>query len=76
MRRIKQVIRSKLNGIGGNKVKAINSWPVLLLRYSGGRVKWTKIELMNLDRKTRKLLTIHEANVSRLYLSHKKEGEG
>ena len=54
--RVKKVIRSKLNG--GNMVKAINSWAVSLLRYSGGVVKWTKLELMNLDRKTRKLLAI------------------
>ena len=42
-------------------VKAISSWAVSLLRYSGGVVKWTKLQLMNLDRKTRKLLTIHGA---------------
>ena len=57
-------------------VNAINWWLVSLLRYSGGMVKWTKIELMNLDRKTRKFLTIHEANASRLDLSRKKGGRG
>ena len=72
--RVKKVIRSKLNG--GNMVNAINRWLVSLLRYSGGMVKWTKIELTKLDRKTRKLLTIHEANASRLYLSRKKGGRG
>ena len=58
-------------------VKAINWWLVSLLRYSVGMAKWTKIELMNLDRKTRKLLTIHEQMLAaRLYLSRKKGGQG
>ena len=80
--RVKKVIRSKLNG--GNMVRVINSWTVSLLRYSGGVVRWTKVELMNLDRKTRKLLIIQDAlharaNGSRLYLMRsvvKKEDEG
>ena len=80
--RVKKVIRSKLNG--GNMVRVINSWTVSLLRYSGGVVRWTKVELMNLDRKTRKLLIIQDAlharaNGSRLYLMQsvvKKEDEG
>ena len=80
--RVKKVIRSKLNG--GNMVRVINSWAVSLLRYSSGVVRWTKVELMNLDRKTRKLLIIQDAlharaNGSRLYLMRsvvKKEDEG
>ena len=80
--RVKKVIRSKLKG--GNMVRVINSWAVSLLRYSGGVVRWTKVELMNLDRKTRKLLIIQDAlharaNGSRLYLMRsvvKKEDEG
>ena len=82
VRRVKKVIRPKLNG--GNMVRVINSWAVSLLRYSGGVVRWTKVELMNLDRKTRKLLIIQDvlharANGSRLYLMRsvvKKEDEG
>ena len=82
VRRVKKVIRSKLNG--GNMVRVINSWAVSLLRYSGGVVRWTKVELMNLDRKTRKLLIIQDAlharaDGSRLYLMRsvvKKEDEG
>ena len=82
VRRVKKVIRSKLNG--GNMVRVINSWAVSLLRYSGGVVRWTKVELMNLDRKTRKLLIIQDAlharaDDSRLYLMLsvvKKEDEG
>ena len=82
VRRVKKVIRSKLNG--GNMVRVINSWAVSLLRYSGGVVRWTKVELRNLDRKTRKLLIIQDAlharaDGSRLYLMRsvvKKEDEG
>ena len=67
VRRVKKVIRSKLNG--GNMVRVINSWAVSLLRYSGGVVRWTKVELMNLDRKTRKLLIIQDAPVSYTHLT-------
>ena len=82
VKRVKKVIRSKLNG--GNMVRVINSWAVSLLRYSGGVVRWTKVELMNLDRKTRKLLIVQDAlharaDGSRLYLMRsvvKKEDEG
>ena len=82
VRTVKKVIRSKLNG--GNMVRVINSWAVSLLRYIGGVVRWTKVELMNLDRKTRKLLIIQDAlharaDGSRLYLMRsvvKKEDEG
>ena len=82
VKRVKKVIRSKLNG--GNMVRVINSWAVSLLRYSGGVVRWTKVELMNLDRKTRQLLIIQDAlharaDGSRLYLMRsvvKKEDEG
>ena len=77
--RVKKTLSSKLNA--GNVVKAINSWAVSLLRYSGGIVKWTKSELAELDRKARKLLTIHGAlhprsNVSRLYLPRRQGGCG
>ena len=60
---------------------AINCWAVSLLRYSGGIVNWTKSELAELDRKTRKILTIHGAhharsNASRLYLPRREGGRG
>ena len=79
IRRVKKTLSSKLNA--GNVIKAINGWAVSLLRYSGGIVNWTKSELAELDRNTRKLLTIHGAlhprsNVSRLYLYYQEEKEG
>ena len=71
VKRVKKVIRSKLNG--GNMVNAINWWLVSLLRYVA---KWTKIELMNLDLKTRKLLTIHEQMLAAYTLVVREGGKG
>ena len=56
-----------------NKIQAIGSLAVPVLRYSFGIVNWHQEELQKLDRKTRKLLTIHgqhhpKADVNRLYV--------
>ena len=77
--RLRAVLKSKLNG--GNTVKAINTWAVPVVRYSGGIVDWTKEDMENIDRKTRKLMTIHRAlhprsSVARLYLPRKSGGRG
>ena len=77
-RRVKKFLTSKLKG--ANVIKAIKSWVVSLLRYSGGVINWTNNEHANLDRKTRKLVTMRGAlyprsNVSRLYLP-RREGAG
>ena len=71
-RRLKLVLKSKLNG--KNKINAINTWAVSLLRYGAGIIRWTKEELKTLDRMTRKVLTMNGAfnpksDVDRLYLS-------
>jgi len=54
---------------------------VAVLRYSFGIVNWHQKELQKLDRKTRKLLTIHgqhqpQADVDRLYVPRKHGGRG
>ena len=77
--RIKAILKSKLND--GNIVKAINMWAVSVVRYSGGIVDWTKEELENMDRKTRKLMTINKALrprtcVARFYIPRKMGGRG
>ena len=64
-----------------NSISAINSRAVSVVRYGAGIVKWTKEELKKLDRKTRKLLTIHRAfhcrgDVDRLYVKRCKGGRG
>jgi len=63
------------------KIQAIGSLAVPVLRYSFGIVNWHQEELQNLDRKTRKVLTIHgqhhpKADVDRLYVPRKQGGRG
>ena len=75
--RLKKLLKSKLNA--GNLVKAINCWAVASVRYSAAIVDWTKEELRQYDRKTRKLLTMHggfhpKSDVDRLYLPRKLGG--
>ena len=52
LRRVRKVAQSKLNG--GNLIRAINTWVVSLVRYSGGIVDWKKQELRDVDSRTRK----------------------
>jgi len=64
-----------------NKIQAIRSLAVLVLRYSFGIINWHQEEMQKLDRKTRKLLTIHgqhhtKADVDRLYVPRKQGGRG
>jgi len=64
-----------------NKIQAIGSLAVPVLRYSFGIVNWHQEELQKLDRETRKLLTIHgqhhpKADVDRLYVPRKQGGRG
>ena len=44
-----------------NLMKGINTWAVLLVRYSGPFLKWTRDELKQMDQRTRKLMTMHKA---------------
>ena len=57
MRRLRLVLVTKLSA--KNKIQAIGSLAVPVLRYSFGIVNWHQEELQKLDRKTRKILTIH-----------------
>ena len=71
IRRVRNVLKSKLNR--GNIISAINSRAVSIVRYGVGIIKWTKNELEELDRETRKLMTMYgaqhsKADVDRLYL--------
>ena len=54
--RAKLIMKSRL--IGRNKIITINTWAVSLMRYGAGILKWTKSELDEIDRKTRKVTTI------------------
>ena len=78
-RRVWQVLKSKLNGV--NTFSAINSRAVAVVRYSAGIVHWRKDELQEIDRKTRKLLTIYrtyhtQSDKDRLYVKRKTGGRG
>jgi len=64
-----------------NKIQAIGSLVVPILRYSFGIINWHQEELQKLDQKTRKLLTIHgqhhpKADVDHLYVPRKQGGRG
>ena len=77
IRRVRKVLQAKLNG--GSIIKGINIWAVSFLRYSAIFMDWNCTELTQLDRRTRKLMTMHNAlhpksNVDRLYIPRRKEG--
>jgi hypothetical protein len=79
VKRIKNILSSELSG--RNKIISINTLAVPVVRYSAGIIKWTRHEIQELDRKTRKLLTIHRgfamrADVDRLYAKRKDGGRG
>ena len=78
-RRLRLLLRSKLNS--GNMMKAINTWAVSVLRYTAGIISWTVDDIHEIDRKTRKAMTMNRmlhprANVARLYLSRDEGGRG
>ena len=77
--RVRSILKSKLSG--GNVMRATNSRVVSIIRYGVGIINWTKEELRKMDRKTRKLLTIHnamhpQADVDRLYMKRAEGGRG
>ena len=58
IRRVRNILKSKLNG--GNIILAFNSRAVSIIRYGAGIISWTKMELEELDRRTRNLMTMYE----------------
>ena len=78
MRRLRLVLGTELSA--KNKIEATGSLAVPVLRHSFGITNWRQ-ELQKLDRKTRKLLTIHgqhhpKADLDRLYVPRKQGGRG
>jgi len=57
-RRLRMILKSELNA--RNKITAIGALAVLVLRYSFGIIKWRTQEIKRIDRKTRKMLTMHK----------------
>ena len=79
LRRTRKLYETKLSG--RNLIKGINAWAVLLVRYSGPFLKWTRYELKRMDQRTRKHMTMHKAlnrrdDVDRQYVSRKGGGRG
>ena len=54
------ILKSKLNG--RNKVTA--TWAVVIFRYRAGIIQWKAHELKDLDRKSRKTMTMYGGNAS------------
>ena len=78
-RRLRLILKSKLNG--RNKIQAINTWAVPLLRYGARIINWKVDELKKMYRATRKTLTMYGAlhpksDIDRLYLKQKHRARG
>ena len=69
--RVRKILETKLNG--GNIITGINTWAVSLLRYFAAFLDWIEAELEQMNRRTRKLMTIHQplnlkSDAVRIYL--------
>ena len=78
-RRLRLVPKSKLNE--RNKTTAINVWAVAAFRYRAGILLWKESELKDVDRKSRKTMTMYGAfhsksDLDRLYIKRKEGGRG
>ena len=72
LRRLRLILKSKLNG--RNKIMAVNTWAVCVMRYDAGILKWNTDELKSLARRTTKFMTMNgvlhsKSDVDRVYLS-------
>ena len=76
---LRLILKSKLNG--KNKKTAINTWAVAVFRHGAGILQWKVSELKNMDRKSRKTMTMYgilypKSDVDRLYTKRKGGGRG
>jgi hypothetical protein len=58
IRRLRLILKSELNA--SNKITAIGALAVPVLRYSFGIINWRTEEIKQIDRKTRKTLTVYK----------------
>ena len=77
LKRTKLIMKSRLNC--RSKTIAINTWAGSLMRYGAGIVKWTKLEPDEIDRTTRKVMTLNKelhprSYANRLYVSRMEGG--
>ena len=73
------ILISKLNG--RNKVTAINRWAVAIFRYGDGIFQLKASELKDLNRKSRKTMTMYrglhpKSDLDRLYVKRMEGGKG
>ena len=71
------ILKCKLNG--RNKVTAINTWAAAIFRNGAGIIQWKASELKDLDRKSRKRMTMDrelhpKSDLDRLYVKRKEGG--
>ena len=76
---MKRVLRSKLSS--KNKVTAINTFAVPVIRYPAAVISWRQEDLKEIDIGTRKLMSMHgvfhpKSSTARLYTSRKEGGRG
>ena len=77
--RLRAILQSRLNG--HNQIMAINGFAIPVVRYTAGIIHWTTNDCLDLDRLTRKQLTLYKAlhpraDVDRLYVPRKVGGRG
>ena len=75
----RRMLKSELNA--RNKITAIGALAVPVLRYTFGIINWRIEEIKQIDRKTRKMLTMYKmhhpkADIDRLYVKRKEGGRG
>ena len=78
-RRVRKMLETKINS--GSVFKAINTETVSVVRYSAAFLRWSRLQLEEIYRRRRKLLTMHNGfhpkiNVNRLDLSRNEEDRG
>jgi hypothetical protein len=78
-RRLRMILKSELNA--RNKITAIGTSAVPVLRYSLGTINWRLEGIKQIDRKTRKRLTMYKmhhpkADIERLYVKRREVGRG
>jgi len=78
-RRLRMILKSELNA--RYKITAIGALAVPVVRYSFGIINWRIEEIKQIDRKTRKMLTMYKMHhpkpdIDRLYVKRKEGGRG
>jgi hypothetical protein len=78
-RRLRMILKSELNA--RNKIRAIGALAVQVLRCSFDIINWRIEEIKQIDRNTRKMLTMYKmhhpkADIDRLYVKRREGGRG